>query len=101
MFTAFSGSHQAAIAKSLTFRKEKPHVCRDVPYPPTDPTDIGRNYDGDVIRINSQYGKGGIGYMLENTFGYHLPKNMGETVGYPVKNASYHAHKELLPDEVR
>ena len=100
VFTAFSGSHQDAIAKGLTFRKNKQRVRWDVPYLPIDPADIGRNYDGDVIRINSQSGKGGIGYMLENTFGYHLPKNMRETVGYAVKNASDHAHKELLPDEV-
>lgn len=100
VFTAFSGSHQDAIAKGLTFRKETGRKRWDVPYLPIDPADIGRNYDGDVIRINSQSGKGGIGYMLENTFGYHLPKNMRESVGYAVKNASDHAHKELLPDEV-
>ena len=100
VFTAFSGSHQDAIAKGLGFRKDTGRVRWDVPYLPIDPADIGRNYDGDVIRINSQSGKGGIGYMLENTFGYHLPKNMRESVGYAVKNASDHAHKELLPDEV-
>lgn len=100
VFTAFSGSHQDAIAKGLEFRKETGRKRWDVPYLPIDPTDVGRSYDGDVIRINSQSGKGGIGYMLENTFGYHLPKNMRESVGYAVKNASDHAHKELLPDEV-
>ena len=100
VFTAFSGSHQDAIAKGLTFRKEHRRKRWDVPYLPIDPADVGRNYDGDVIRINSQSGKGGIGFMLEQTFGYHIPKNMRETVGYAVKNASDHAHKELLPDEV-
>ena len=100
VFTAFSGSHQDAIAKGLTFRKEHDRKRWDVPYLPIDPADVGRNYDGDVIRINSQSGKGGIGFMLEQTFGYHIPKNMREAVGYAVKNASDHAHKELLPDEV-
>lgn len=100
VFTAFSGSHQDAIAKGLTYRKEHDKKYWDVPYLPIDPADIGRNYDGDVIRINSQSGKGGVSYLLEQSFGYHIPKNMREAVGYAVKNASDHAHKELLPDEV-
>lgn len=100
VFTAFSGSHQDAIAKGLTFRKEHDKKVWDVPYLPIDPADIGRSYDSDVIRINSQSGKGGVSYMLEQTFGYHVPKNMRESVGYAVKNASDHAHKELLPNEV-
>ena len=100
VFTAFSGSHQDAIAKGLAFREKECGRCWDVPYLPIDPTDIGRSYDGDVIRINSQSGKGGVSYMLEHSFGYHIPKNMREAVGYAVKNASDHAHKELLPEEV-
>ena len=100
VFTAFSGSHQDAIAKGLSYRKEHNKKRWDVPYLPIDPADIGRNYDGDVIRINSQSGKGGVSYMLEQSFGYHIPKNMRESVGYAVKNTSDHAHKELLPSEV-
>lgn len=100
VFTAFSGSHQDAIAKGLAYRKEHDKKYWDVPYLPIDPADIGRNYDGDVIRINSQSGKGGVSYLLEQSFGYHIPKNMREAVGYAVKNVSDHAHKELLPDEV-
>ena len=100
VFTAFSGSHQDAIAKGLTYRKTHDKKIWDVPYLPIDPTDIGRSYDSDVIRINSQSGKGGVSYMLEQSFGYHIPKNMREAVGYAVKNASDHAHKELKPQEV-
>ena len=100
VFTAFSGSHQDAIAKGLNYRKTHHKQIWDVPYLPIDPTDIGRSYDGDVIRINSQSGKGGVSYMLENSFGYHIPKNMREAVGYAVKNASDHAHAELQPEQV-
>lgn len=62
--------------------------------------DVGREYDGDVIRINSQSGKGGIGFILQNQFGYDLPKKMREDFGYKVKAVSDHKHKELMPDEV-
>ena len=100
VFTAFSGSHQDAIAKGLAYRKERDRKVWDVPYLPIDPADVGRSYDGDVIRINSQSGKGGVSFMLEQSFGYHIPKNMRESVGYAVKNVSDRSHKELLPGEV-
>ncbi len=99
VFAAFSGSHQDAIAKGLNWRQEHGGVW-DVPYLPIDPTDIGREYEGDVIRINSQSGKGGIGYILETRFGYDLPKKMRESVGYLVKGVSDRMHKELSPEEV-
>ena len=100
VFAAFSGSHQDAIAKGMKWREEKALHEWTVPYIPIDPKDIGRTYDGDVIRINSQSGKGGIGYLLEQKFGYDLPKPMREVVGYCVKGVSDRQHKELLPDEV-
>lgn len=100
VFAAFSGSHQDAIAKGMKWREEKECKHWTVPYLPLDPTDVGRVYEADVIRINSQSGKGGIGYILETKFGYNLPKKMREQVGYQVKNVSDHEHKELLPDEV-
>lgn len=100
VFAAFSGSHQDAIAKGMKWREEKGETIWNVPYLPIDPTDIGREYEADVIRINSQSGKGGIGYILETRFGYDLPKKMRESVGYLVKGISDHNHKELLPDEV-
>ena len=100
VFAAFSGSHQDAIAKGMKWRED--HTCRywTVPYLPIDPQDVGREYETDVIRINSQSGKGGIGYLLEYTFGYVLPTKMRETVGYTVKSVSDHSHKELSPAEV-
>jgi 2-isopropylmalate synthase len=100
VFAAFSGSHQDAIAKGMKWRED--HTCRywTVPYLPIDPKDVGREYETDVIRINSQSGKGGIGYLLEHNFGYILPSKMREHVGYAVKNVSDRAHKELSPDEV-
>ena len=100
VFAAFSGSHQDAIAKGMKWRED--HTCRywTVPYLPIDPQDVGREYETDVIRINSQSGKGGIGYLLEHTFGYVLPAKMRETVGYTVKSVSDHSHKELSPAEV-
>lgn len=100
VFAAFSGSHQDAIAKGMKWREEKDPNHWTVPYLPIDPTDVGRVYEADVIRINSQSGKGGIGYLLETQFGLDLPKKMREEFGYIVKGISDHAHKELLPKEV-
>ncbi len=100
VFAAFSGSHQDAIAKGMQWRRERNETHWNVPYLPIDPTDIGRVYESDVIRINSQSGKGGIGYVLETRFGYNLPKKMREAVGYLVKGVSDRLHKEMLPDEV-
>ncbi len=100
VFTAFSGSHQDAIAKGLNFRKETKPSHWTVPYLPIDPEDVGRNYDSDVIRINSQSGKGGIGYLMETKFGFTLPAKMREDFGYKVKSVSDRKHKELQPDEV-
>lgn len=73
VFAAFSGSHQDAIAKGMKWRKEKNCQHWTVPYLPIDPEDVGRVYEADVIRINSQSGKGGIGYILENQFGIIMP----------------------------
>lgn len=100
VFAAFSGSHQDAIAKGTKWREEKKLSTWTVPYLPIDPSDVGRQYETDVIRINSQSGKGGIGYLLEHNFGYVLPAKMREEVGYAVKSVSDHAHAELSPSEV-
>ena len=100
VFAAFSGSHQDAIAKGMKWREEKNCHTWTVPYLPIDPNDVGREYETDVIRINSQSGKGGIGYLLEHNFGYVLPTGMREEVGYTVKSVSDHAHAELSPKEV-
>ena len=100
VFAAFSGSHQDAIAKGMKYRVEKGTDIWNVPYLPLDPADVGRVYEADVIRINSQSGKGGIGYVLETQFKYLLPPSMREQFGYHIKSISDHAHKELAPQEV-
>lgn len=100
VFAAFSGSHQDAIAKGMKWREEKGCERWTVPYLPIDPKDVGREYDGDVIRINSQSGKGGIGYLMEQKYGLDMPAKMREDFGYTVKGVSDHLHKELMPDEI-
>ena len=100
VFTAFSGSHQDAIAKGMAWREEHELQTWSVPYLPIDPQDVGRRYDSDVIRINSQSGKGGVNYILKQSFGISLPEKMREEVGYLVKDVSDKAHKELTPDLV-
>jgi len=100
VFTAFSGSHQDAISKGMKWRENKECEYWEVPYLPIDPMDVGREYDSDVIRINSQSGKGGIDYILQKNFGILLPKQMKEAFGYTVKNESDKAHKELTPEGI-
>ena len=100
VFAAFSGSHQDAIAKGMAYRAGHDDIKWTVPYIPIDPTDIGRSYDADVIRINSQSGKGGVGFILEHNFGLRLPKKMRESFSYMVKSESDHAHKELTPEQI-
>ena len=91
VFAAFSGSHQDAISKGMKFRQERQEPFWTVPYLPLDPHDVNREYETDVIRINSQSGKGGISYILEHNFGYDLPKEMAAEVGYFIKGISDHA----------
>ena len=100
VFAAFSGSHQDAIAKGMKWRKDKKLDKWTVPYLPIDPQDVGREYEADVIRINSQSGKGGVAYILEQNFGYAVPQHMREEIGYMVKDISDREHKELSPVEV-
>lgn len=100
VFTAFSGSHQDAIAKGMKYREEKEPKYWSVPYLPIDPMDIGREYEGDIIRINSQSGKGGVAYVLEQTYDIELPMEMRESFGYFIKDISDQNEKELLPNEI-
>ena len=100
VFTAFSGSHQDAIAKGMAWRDEKKEEYWTVPYLPIDPMDVGRTYDADVIRINSQSGKGGISYILKQNFSISIPEKIREEVGYAVKQVSDEEHKELSPQWV-
>ncbi|HTB86104.1 MAG TPA: 2-isopropylmalate synthase [Candidatus Sulfotelmatobacter sp.] len=84
VFTAFSGSHQDAIKKGLSEWENKKHDHWDVPYLTIDPADIGREYH-EVIRVNSQSGKGGVAYLLESEFGIALPKDFQREFG-PIAN---------------
>jgi len=100
VYAAFSGSHQDAIAKGMNFRNANNVHQWNVPYIPIDPIDIGRTYDADVIRVNSQSGKGGIGYLLEQSYGYTLPSKMREHLSYMCKSISDREHKELKVEDV-
>ncbi len=101
VFTAFSGSHQDAISKGMNWLKEGKSGKRwDVPYLPIDPADVGREYESDVIRINSVSGKGGVAFVLKQQFGFSVPAAMKEEVGYLVKGVSDRRHQELMPKEI-
>lgn len=100
VFSAFSGSHQDAIAKGMNYRREKGVDLWTVPYLPVDPEDVGRQYDSDVIRINSQSGKGGVAYILKQNFSLSLPEKMKEEVGYTVKRVSDETHSEISAEQV-
>ena len=101
VFAAFSGSHQDAISKGMKYHKHDTSGIWNIPYLPIDPKDLNREYSADVIRINSQSGKGGICYILETNFGLDIPAKMRETVGYIVKDVSDKNHKELTPSDVQ
>jgi 2-isopropylmalate synthase len=97
VFTAFSGSHQDAIKKSWPHQKaDRPW---DVLYIPIDPADIGRSYKA-IIRINSQSGKGGVAYVLENAFGFSLPKLMHKEIGRIINDVADAKGTELTPEEI-
>ena len=100
VFAAFSGSHQDAIAKGMHWRAEHGGGVWNVPYLPIDPQDVGRIYDSDVIRINSQSGKGGVGYVLEQCYDIKLPSKMRESMSALAKHVSDTQHKELKPQEL-
>lgn len=100
VFAAFSGGHQDAITKGMKWREETHPNRWTVPYLAIDPTDIGRKYESDVIRVNSQSGKGGISYVLESRYGYDLPAAMREDFGYTVKRVSDRQHREMQADDI-
>ncbi len=100
VFTAFSGSHQDAIRKGMAARVGKAdNEYWDVPYLTFDPHDIGRQYEG-IIRINSQSGKGGAAFIMEQDFGISMPKSMHPVFGELVKNEADKAQRELKPAEI-
>lgn len=97
VFTAFSGSHQDAINKS--WAAQKPGAPWDVLYIPIDPADIGRSYKA-IIRINSQSGKGGVAYILEQEFGFQLPKLMHKEIGKVINDLADTTGRELTATEI-
>jgi 2-isopropylmalate synthase len=100
VFTAFSGSHQDAIKKSWAARDPaRPDDPWDVLYIPIDPADIGRSYRA-IIRINAQSGKGGVAYILEQEFGYSLPKAMHREIGRLINEVADTRGTELTPADV-
>lgn len=100
VFTAFSGSHQDAIRKGMAARKGMAEDAPwDVPYIPLDPHDIGREYE-EIIRINSQSGKGGAAWILEQDFGIFLPKAMHPSLGTVITNEADRLQRELTPAEI-
>ncbi|NOQ31714.1 MAG: 2-isopropylmalate synthase [Helicobacteraceae bacterium] len=100
VYTAFSGSHQDAIKKGLSFQKAKNDNFWEVPYLPIDPNDVGRNYES-IIRINSQSGKGGVAYILEDSYGYALPKKMHPEFGKIVQAITEKESRELETKEIK
>ncbi len=100
VFAAFSGSHQDAIAKGMKYREQKDPDHWTVPYLPINPEDVGRTYDSDVIRINSQSGKGGVAYIMEQSYGIKIPYKMRADFGYAVKDVSDHSHAELSAEQI-
>ncbi|MGL5694453.1 MAG: 2-isopropylmalate synthase [Peptostreptococcaceae bacterium] len=99
VYCAFSGSHQDAIRKGMIAKNNSKSSYWEVPYLPIDPHDLGREYK-EIIRINSQSGKGGAIYIMENEFGYMVPKNMHINFGEIIKNASDSFGKELSNEEI-
>lgn len=100
VYTAFSGSHQDAIRKSLQFHNDKELPHWEVAYLPINPADLGRDYEA-VVRINSQSGKGGVAHVLERDFGIELPKWMHMPVSKVVQKAAEDAGSELRGPEIK
>lgn len=98
VFTAFSGSHQDAINKGVQAMKERGSEIWRVPYLPIDPADIGREYEP-IVRINSQSGKGGVAFIMDNYFGYKLPKAMHKEFANVIQAMS-EKQGEVSPEEI-
>ncbi|NYS35500.1 2-isopropylmalate synthase, partial [Streptococcus danieliae] len=91
---AFSGSHQDAIKKGMAYRRANPDAVWDVPYLPIDPLDVGRSYEA-VIRVNSQSGKGGVSYLLEQEHGIELPRRLSIEFSQVVQEVAERTGKEI------
>jgi 2-isopropylmalate synthase len=98
VFTAFSGSHQDAINKGIQAMKERGNEYWEVPYLPIDPSDIGREYEP-IVRINSQSGKGGVAFVMDNYYGYKLPKKMHKEFAEIIQKIS-EQQGEVSPEQI-
>jgi 2-isopropylmalate synthase len=99
VFTAFSGSHQDAIRKGLAARRREGADTWQVPYLPIDPSDLGRTYEA-IIRINSQSGKGGVGYVLESDYGIQVPREQLVRLSQQVQEEAERTGEEVTPERV-
>ena len=100
VYTSFSGSHQDAIKKGMRARAERGDVVWEVPYLPIDPADVGRSYEA-VIRVNSQSGKSGVAYVLEQDFGFVLPKELSQELSQRVQREAERREGEVSPSDIR
>jgi len=100
VYTSFSGSHQDAIKKGMHARAERGDVIWEVPYLPIDPQDLGRTYEA-VIRVNSQSGKSGVAYVLEQDFGFVLPKQFSQELSQHVQREAERREGEVSPTDIR
>ena len=91
--------YQDAIAKGMAWREEKKCDTWTVPYLPIDPTDVGRNYDADVIRINSQSGKGGVAFVMDTFFGFKLPRGMHKEFADMIQKIA-ERQGEVAPEQI-
>lgn len=98
VFTAFSGSHQDAISKGMQALKERESKIWEVPYLPIDPSDVGREYEP-LVRINSQSGKGGVAFILDQYYGFKLPKEMHQEIADTIQKMS-EAQGEVSPEQI-
>jgi 2-isopropylmalate synthase len=107
VYTAFSGTHQDAIAKGMSHLEQRAklqkrsvrEVAWNVPYLPIDPKDVGRSYES-VVRVNSQSGKGGIAHVLKSNFGLNLPTGLRVEFGRTVQRVTDSTGVELTPDKL-
>ncbi|MGL1894526.1 MAG: 2-isopropylmalate synthase [Spirochaetaceae bacterium] len=99
VYTAFSGSHQDAIRKGLEAHNKSGNHVWEVPYLPIDPSDLNRVYE-EIIRINSQSGKGGVAFVLENSYGYKLPKTMHPEFSRIIQKITDETGSELSPENI-
>ncbi|PFH07716.1 2-isopropylmalate synthase [Collimonas sp. PA-H2] len=97
VFTAFSGSHQDAIKKG--FAAQKADAIWEIPYLPIDPADLGRSYDA-VIRVNSQSGKGGMAYLLEQEYGLEMPRRLQIEFSRAIQKAADATGKEIAASDI-